>query len=168
MSCAAVTVVCSRRSPDALLMHAKLFLAKHVLENFEMKPIAEEEEEEEEKVEVAQVPVAKPKPPEPLQKRSGTAAAARCRPPAPQPAGLKWLKCCRTEAALFAVVLMPLKSQGSFCRCAGPCRCNPRVFPTRVCLCVKREWSVVWWLGCVLELMASVCDGLLTLPGHRP
>ncbi|XP_052667042.1 protein 4.1 isoform X7 [Harpia harpyja] len=40
--------------------------AKHALETFEMKPIAEEEEEEE-KVEVVKVPVAKPKLPEPLQ-----------------------------------------------------------------------------------------------------
>lgn len=101
-------------------MHAKLFLAKHTLENFEMKPIAEEEEEEEEKVEVAQVPVAKPKPPEPLQKRSGTAAAARCRPPVLHPAGLKWLKCCRTEAVLFAVVLTPVKSQPGFAGVLGP------------------------------------------------
>ncbi|KAM6190636.1 protein 4.1 isoform 1-T1 [Sarcoramphus papa] len=43
--------------------------AKHALETFEMKPIAEEEEEEE-KVEVVKVPVAKPKLPEPLQTRS--------------------------------------------------------------------------------------------------
>ncbi|XP_040985139.1 protein 4.1 isoform X20 [Aquila chrysaetos chrysaetos] len=40
--------------------------AKHALETFEMKPIAEEEEEEE-KVEVVKVPVAKPKLPEPLK-----------------------------------------------------------------------------------------------------
>ncbi|KAM9606595.1 protein 4.1 isoform 5-T8 [Morphnus guianensis] len=40
--------------------------AKHALETFEMKPIAEEEEEEE-KVEVVKVPVAKPKLPELLQ-----------------------------------------------------------------------------------------------------
>ncbi|XP_075029744.1 protein 4.1 isoform X27 [Calonectris borealis] len=40
--------------------------AKHALETFEMKPIAEEEEEEE-KVEVVKVPVAEPKLPEPLQ-----------------------------------------------------------------------------------------------------
>ncbi|XP_053942301.1 protein 4.1 isoform X4 [Cuculus canorus] len=43
--------------------------AKHALETFEMKPIAEEEEEEE-KVEVVKVPVAEPKLPEPLQMRS--------------------------------------------------------------------------------------------------
>ncbi|XP_026719294.1 protein 4.1 isoform X15 [Athene cunicularia] len=43
--------------------------AKHTLEAFEMKPIAEEEEEEE-KVEVVKVPVAKPRFPEPLQTRS--------------------------------------------------------------------------------------------------
>ncbi|KAM9256064.1 protein 4.1 isoform 10-T13 [Cariama cristata] len=43
--------------------------AKHTLETFEMKPIAEEEEEEE-KVEVVKVPVAKPKLPEPLQRQS--------------------------------------------------------------------------------------------------
>ncbi|KAM6045284.1 protein 4.1 isoform 13-T16 [Chlamydotis macqueenii] len=46
--------------------------AKHTLETFEMKPIAEEEEEEE-KVEVVKVPVAKPKLPEPLQTRSAVA-----------------------------------------------------------------------------------------------
>ncbi|XP_009584261.1 PREDICTED: protein 4.1-like, partial [Fulmarus glacialis] len=40
--------------------------AKHALETFEMKPIAEEEEEEE-KVEVVKVPVPEPKLPEPLQ-----------------------------------------------------------------------------------------------------
>ncbi|XP_035201480.1 protein 4.1 isoform X8 [Oxyura jamaicensis] len=57
--------------------------AKHTLENFEMKPIAEEEEEEEEKVEVAQVPVAKPKPPEPLQKRSAVAVITPERSPRP-------------------------------------------------------------------------------------
>ncbi|XP_069731538.1 protein 4.1 isoform X15 [Phaenicophaeus curvirostris] len=49
--------------------------AKHTLETFEMKPIAEEEEEEE-KVEVVKVPVAEPKLPELLQTWSGTAAAA--------------------------------------------------------------------------------------------
>ncbi|XP_071432638.1 protein 4.1 isoform X14 [Pithys albifrons albifrons] len=43
--------------------------AKHTLETFEMRPIAEEEEEEE-KVEVVKVPVAKPKLPEPVQPRS--------------------------------------------------------------------------------------------------
>uniref|UniRef100_A0A8B9VLZ8 Protein 4.1 n=1 Tax=Anas zonorhyncha TaxID=75864 RepID=A0A8B9VLZ8_9AVES len=57
--------------------------AKHTLENFEMKPIAEEEEEEEEKVEVAQVPVTKPKPPEPLQKRSAVAVITPERSPRP-------------------------------------------------------------------------------------
>ncbi|XP_030359556.1 protein 4.1 isoform X3 [Strigops habroptila] len=40
--------------------------AKHVLETFQMKPIAEEEEKED-KVEVVKVPVAKPKSPEPLR-----------------------------------------------------------------------------------------------------
>lgn len=54
-------------------MHANFFLAKHALETFEMKPIAEEEEEEE-KVEVVKVPIAKPKLPELLQMWSGTAA----------------------------------------------------------------------------------------------
>ncbi|KAM9256053.1 protein 4.1 isoform 2-T2 [Cariama cristata] len=47
--------------------------AKHTLETFEMKPIAEEEEEEE-KVEVVKVPVAKPKLPEPLQRQSAKRA----------------------------------------------------------------------------------------------
>ncbi|KAM6043739.1 protein 4.1 isoform 15-T19 [Theristicus caerulescens] len=47
--------------------------AKHALETFEMKPIAEEEEEEE-KVEVVKVPVAKPKLPELLQTRSAERA----------------------------------------------------------------------------------------------
>ncbi|XP_032858005.2 protein 4.1 isoform X13 [Tyto alba] len=47
--------------------------AKHALEAFEMKPIAEEEEEEE-KVEVVKVPIAKPKLPEPLQPRSAKRA----------------------------------------------------------------------------------------------
>ncbi|KAM6296069.1 protein 4.1 isoform 1-T1 [Aegotheles albertisi] len=47
--------------------------AKHALETFEMKPIAEEEEEEE-KVEVVKVPVAKPKLPELLQPRSAKPA----------------------------------------------------------------------------------------------
>ncbi|XP_068273919.1 protein 4.1 isoform X1 [Nyctibius grandis] len=49
--------------------------AKHALETFEMKPIAEEEEEEE-KVEVVKIPLAEPKLPEPSQPRSGPAAAA--------------------------------------------------------------------------------------------
>ncbi|XP_072211480.1 protein 4.1 isoform X4 [Excalfactoria chinensis] len=49
--------------------------AKHTLESFEMKPIAEEEEEEEEKVEVAQVPVAEPKLPDLVQQQSGTTTA---------------------------------------------------------------------------------------------
>ncbi|KAM6235542.1 protein 4.1 isoform 12-T14 [Spheniscus humboldti] len=47
--------------------------AKHALETFEMKPIAEEEEEEEQ-VEVVKVPVAEPKLPEPLQTWSATHA----------------------------------------------------------------------------------------------
>ena len=47
-----MTVVHPRSSPAAVLTRANLFLAKHALETFEMKPIAEEEEEEE-KVEVA-------------------------------------------------------------------------------------------------------------------
>ncbi|XP_010076047.1 PREDICTED: protein 4.1-like, partial [Pterocles gutturalis] len=47
--------------------------AKHPLETFEMKPIAEEEEEEE-KVEVVKVPVPKPKLPEPLWTRSAKCA----------------------------------------------------------------------------------------------
>lgn len=53
------------------LTPANLFLAKHTLETFEMKPIAEEEEEE--KVEVVKVPVVKPKSAELMQPRSGTA-----------------------------------------------------------------------------------------------
>ncbi|XP_040507592.1 protein 4.1 isoform X24 [Gallus gallus] len=48
--------------------------AKHALESFEMKPIAEEEEEEEEKVEVAQLPVAEPKLPDLVQQQSATHA----------------------------------------------------------------------------------------------
>ncbi|KAM6399528.1 protein 4.1 isoform 3-T3 [Rhynochetos jubatus] len=56
--------------------------AKHALETFEMKPIAEEEEEEE-KVEVAKVPVAEPKLPEPLQKRSAVAVITPERSPRP-------------------------------------------------------------------------------------
>ncbi|XP_042741143.1 protein 4.1 isoform X3 [Lagopus leucura] len=49
--------------------------AKHALESFEMKPIAEEEEEEEEKVEVAQVPIAEPKLPDLVQQQSATHAS---------------------------------------------------------------------------------------------
>lgn len=64
-------VVCV--GPQPLLTPANLFLAKHTLETFEMKPIAEEEEEEE-KVEVIKVPVVKPKSVELVQPRSGTAA----------------------------------------------------------------------------------------------
>ncbi|XP_072741479.1 protein 4.1 isoform X4 [Ciconia boyciana] len=56
--------------------------AKHALETFEMKPIAEEEEEEE-KVEVVKVPVAKPKLPEPLQTRSAVAVITPERSPRP-------------------------------------------------------------------------------------
>ncbi|XP_064327750.1 protein 4.1 isoform X24 [Phalacrocorax carbo] len=59
---------------DQIQEKPDLFLAKHALETFEMKPIAEEEEEEEEKAE--EVPIAEPKLPEPLQPWSGTAAAA--------------------------------------------------------------------------------------------
>lgn len=59
--------------PQPPLTPANLFLAKHTLETFEMKPIAEEEEEEEE-VEVVKVPVVKPKSVELVQPRSGTAA----------------------------------------------------------------------------------------------
>lgn len=70
-----VPVVCLCSSPTAPLTHANLFLAKHVLETFQMKPIAEEEEKED-KVEVVKVPVAKPKSPEPLRTWSGTAAVA--------------------------------------------------------------------------------------------
>ncbi|XP_064327729.1 protein 4.1 isoform X5 [Phalacrocorax carbo] len=50
---------------DQIQEKPDLFLAKHALETFEMKPIAEEEEEEEEKAE--EVPIAEPKLPEPLQ-----------------------------------------------------------------------------------------------------
>ncbi|XP_064381022.1 protein 4.1 isoform X3 [Dromaius novaehollandiae] len=57
--------------------------AKHAPENFEMKPIAEEEEEEEEKVEVVKVPVAKPTLLEPLQKQSAVAAITPERSPRP-------------------------------------------------------------------------------------
>lgn len=59
--------------PQPPLMPANLFLAKHTLETFEMKPIAEEEEEEE-KVEVVKVPVAKPQSAKLVQPQSGTAA----------------------------------------------------------------------------------------------
>ncbi|XP_015738935.2 protein 4.1 isoform X9 [Coturnix japonica] len=57
--------------------------AKHVLESFEMKPIAEEEEEEEEKVEVAQVPVAEPKLPDLVQQQSAVAVITPERSPRP-------------------------------------------------------------------------------------
>ncbi|XP_071432641.1 protein 4.1 isoform X16 [Pithys albifrons albifrons] len=56
--------------------------AKHTLETFEMRPIAEEEEEEE-KVEVVKVPVAKPKLPEPVQPRSAVAVITPERSPRP-------------------------------------------------------------------------------------
>uniref|UniRef100_A0A663ELB9 Protein 4.1 n=1 Tax=Aquila chrysaetos chrysaetos TaxID=223781 RepID=A0A663ELB9_AQUCH len=56
--------------------------AKHALETFEMKPIAEEEEEEE-KVEVVKVPVAKPKLPEPLKMWSAVAVITPERSPRP-------------------------------------------------------------------------------------
>ncbi|KAM9213520.1 protein 4.1 isoform 9-T9 [Leptosomus discolor] len=56
--------------------------AKHAVETFEMKPIAEEEEEEE-KVEVVKVPVAKPKFPEPLRTRSAVAVITPERSPRP-------------------------------------------------------------------------------------
>ncbi|XP_071624013.1 protein 4.1 isoform X32 [Heliangelus exortis] len=56
--------------------------AKHVLETFEMKPIAEEEEEEE-KVEVVKVPVAEPKFLEPLQPRSAVAVITPEKSPRP-------------------------------------------------------------------------------------
>lgn len=59
--------------PQPPLTPANLFLAKHTLETFEMKPIAEEEEEEE-KVEVLKVPVAKPQSAKLVQPQSGTAA----------------------------------------------------------------------------------------------
>lgn len=85
------------------LTHANLFLAKHVLETFEMKPIAEEEEEE--KVEVVKVPVAKPKLPEPLQTRSGTASAAFGIGVAPTAARavtcwIEVVQCCRTRGCI--------------------------------------------------------------------
>ncbi|KAM9369706.1 protein 4.1 isoform 1-T1 [Phaethornis superciliosus] len=56
--------------------------AKHILETFEMKPIAEEEEEEE-KVEVVKVPVAEPKFLEPLQPRSAVAVITPEKSPRP-------------------------------------------------------------------------------------
>uniref|UniRef100_A0A8C3K4Z9 Protein 4.1 n=1 Tax=Calidris pygmaea TaxID=425635 RepID=A0A8C3K4Z9_9CHAR len=56
--------------------------AKHALETFQMKPIAEEEEEEE-KVEVVKVPVAEPKLPEPLRTRSAVAVITPERSPRP-------------------------------------------------------------------------------------
>ncbi|XP_058675637.1 protein 4.1 isoform X6 [Ammospiza caudacuta] len=55
--------------------------AKHTLETFEMKPIAEEEEEE--KVEVIKVPVAKPKSVELMQPRSAVAVITPERSPRP-------------------------------------------------------------------------------------
>uniref|UniRef100_A0A8V0YN46 Protein 4.1 n=1 Tax=Gallus gallus TaxID=9031 RepID=A0A8V0YN46_CHICK len=57
--------------------------AKHALESFEMKPIAEEEEEEEEKVEVAQLPVAEPKLPDLVQQQSAVAVITPERSPRP-------------------------------------------------------------------------------------
>ncbi|OXB54038.1 hypothetical protein ASZ78_010320 [Callipepla squamata] len=60
--------------------------AKHTLESFEMKPIAEEEEEEEEKeekVEVAQVPIAEPKLPDLVQQQSAVAVITPERSPRP-------------------------------------------------------------------------------------
>nr|XP_031362647.1 protein 4.1 isoform X11 [Lonchura striata domestica] len=56
--------------------------AKHTLETFEMKPIAEEEEEEEE-VEVVKVPVVKPKSVELVQPRSAVAVITPERSPRP-------------------------------------------------------------------------------------
>ncbi|XP_030359557.1 protein 4.1 isoform X4 [Strigops habroptila] len=56
--------------------------AKHVLETFQMKPIAEEEEKED-KVEVVKVPVAKPKSPEPLRTWSAAAVITPERSPRP-------------------------------------------------------------------------------------
>ncbi|XP_031988563.1 protein 4.1 isoform X25 [Corvus moneduloides] len=56
--------------------------AKHTLETFEMKPIAEEEEEEE-KVEVVKVPVVKPKSAELVQPRSAVAVITPERSPRP-------------------------------------------------------------------------------------
>ncbi|XP_059724883.1 protein 4.1 isoform X4 [Haemorhous mexicanus] len=56
--------------------------AKHTLETFEMKPIAEEEEEEE-KVEVVKVPVVKPKSVELVQLRSAVAVITPERSPRP-------------------------------------------------------------------------------------
>ncbi|XP_074970769.1 protein 4.1 isoform X24 [Phalacrocorax aristotelis] len=58
--------------------------AKHALETFEMKPIAEEEEEEEEKAE--EVPIAEPKLPEPLQPWSAVAVITPERSPRPSSA----------------------------------------------------------------------------------
>lgn len=52
-------------------MYAKLFVAKHTFEIFEMKPIAEEEEEE--RLEVLKFPVSEIKIMEPFQKQPGTA-----------------------------------------------------------------------------------------------
>ncbi|XP_042689863.1 protein 4.1 isoform X4 [Centrocercus urophasianus] len=57
--------------------------AKHALESFEMKPIAEEEEEEEEEVEVAQVPIAEPKLPDLVQQQSAVAVITPERSPRP-------------------------------------------------------------------------------------
>ncbi|XP_063274960.1 protein 4.1 isoform X12 [Prinia subflava] len=55
--------------------------AEHILETFEMKPIAEEEEEE--KVEVVKVPVVKPKSAELMQPRSAVAVITPERSPRP-------------------------------------------------------------------------------------
>ena len=109
-----------RSSPAAVLTRANLFLAKHALETFEMKPIAEEEEEEE-KVEVVKVPVAEPKLPEPLQTWSGTAAAAFGVGAAPAAARavtcwVEVLQCCRTEVESCAVVFIAIKIILGFAR----------------------------------------------------
>ncbi|XP_074970768.1 protein 4.1 isoform X23 [Phalacrocorax aristotelis] len=69
---------------DQIQEKPDLFLAKHALETFEMKPIAEEEEEEEEKAE--EVPIAEPKLPEPLQPWSAVAVITPERSPRPSSA----------------------------------------------------------------------------------
>lgn len=81
--------------PQPPLTPANLFLAKHTLETFEMKAIAEEEEEE--KLEVVKVPVVKPKSAELVQPRSGTAAVVGGSGSCAVAAGVKWCSAVITQ-----------------------------------------------------------------------
>lgn len=142
--------LCVCVGPQPPLTPANLFLAKHTLETFEMKPIAEEEEEE--KVEVVKVPVVKPKSAELMQPRSGTATvvfggSGSCA----VAAGVKWCSAVGQRLHWLWWCLLALQS--------------PLALPCAAFQVCSRSSEGVPCPGCVWKW---VCSGLLKLLPHCP